>query len=241
MKNILFKLSFFAIMASLVGCSESQRNTSATIVTSAGSISVVLYNDTPLHKANFIEMVNAGTYEGMLFHRVIDDFVIQAGDPTSKDAEPGAPLGEASAGEEVTSEITPAHIHRKGVLAAAREGNAENPTRMSSGSHFYFVKGKVYTPEELEEWGAKIVERRENEAKTIDDPHFEHRPFALTEEQIEAYTTVGGTPHLDGEYTIFGEITEGLDVLERIISVETDENDRPLENIVIEKIILLNK
>ncbi|MFR9524443.1 MAG: peptidylprolyl isomerase, partial [Rikenellaceae bacterium] len=89
-------------MASLVGCSESQRNTSATIVTSAGSISVVLYNDTPLHKANFIEMVNAGTYEGMLFHRVIDYFVIQAGDPTSKDAEPGAPLGEASAGEEVT-------------------------------------------------------------------------------------------------------------------------------------------
>ena len=202
----------------LLSCKE--KNTIVEILTPYGDVKIKLYNETPIHRDNFIKLVSDSAFDGILFHRVINDFMIQAGDPDSRDAAPGVLLGESSIGEDLPAEIVPHLFHKKGVLAAAREGDRVNPERKSSNSQFYLVQGKVYTPETLT---ARVDEINGNREEKL----------VLTEEQIAAYTTIGGTPHLDGRYTVFGEIIEGLDVVDKIAVVETDENDRPLENIPI--------
>ena len=202
----------------LFSCKE--KNTIVEILTSYGDIKIKLYNETPIHRDNFIDLVSNSAFDGILFHRVINNFMIQAGDPDSRDAAPGVLLGENSIGEDLPAEIVPQLFHKKGVLAAAREGDRVNPERKSSNSQFYLVQGRVYTSETLTARVEEINANREDK-------------LVLTEEQILAYTTIGGTPHLDGRYTVFGEIIEGLDIVDKIAAVETDENNRPLENIPI--------
>ncbi len=237
--------------------------------TSLGTIRLKLYDETAIHRDNMVKLVKEGYYDGMLFHRVIRDFMIQAGDPASKGARPGVLLGEQDAGYTLQAEILPAYFHKKGVLAAAREGNDVNPDRKSSGSHFYIVQGKVFSRQELTEAVEKINERRytallerlktarqeemaryqsagddgslmkiNQELSDAAREQFKGVELHLTEEQIAAYTTVGGTPHLDGEYTIFGEVTEGIEIVDKIAAVETDDQDRPLKDVVIHKMVL---
>ena len=217
----------FCCILLLSSCKE--KNTIVEILTPYGDIKIKLYNETPIHRDNFIKLVNESAFDGILFHRVINGFMIQAGDPDSRDAAPGVALGESSIGEDLPAEIVPKLFHKKGVLAAAREGDRDNPERKSSNSQFYLVQGRVYTPEELSERVMNINRNRQDD------------PLVLTEEQKLAYTTIGGTPHLDGRYTVFGEIIVGLDVVDRIAAVETDEHDRPIENIPIKGTRIVKK
>ena len=195
--------------------------------TTAGIVDMLLYDDTPKHKENFIKLVKEQQYDSLLFHRVIKDFMIQGGDPTSKNAPAGALLGEGDLGYTVEPEFMPAvHFHRRGVLAAAREGDDVNPAKASSASQFYIVWGQVYTKEQLEKY-KEFYKRRTG------------RDLVISPEQEVAYTTVGGTPHLDGEYTVFGEVVNGLDVVEKIQNVPCDGNDRPLEDVRILKVEII--
>lgn len=240
--------------------------------TSLGDIRLRLYDETVLHRENMLKLVREGYYNGLLFHRVIQDFMIQAGDPGSRGAKRGVSLGEGDAGYTLKAEILPQYFHKRGVLAAAREGDAVNPERNSSGSHFYIVKGKVFTPESLAQTAERVNERRyaaleerlraaraeeiarcrlasdsmalerlgaiEREVEEAARQQFARRKLVLSPEQEEAYTTVGGTPHLDGEYTVFGEVLEGMEVVDRISAVAVDEHARPLEDVVIRKVVL---
>lgn len=236
------------------------------IETSLGDITVKLYNETPLHRDNFIKLAKDGTYNGTLFHRVIKDFMVQAGDPDSKNAPKGKMLGSGDVGYTVPAEfVYPQYFHKKGVLSAARQGDDTNPKKASSGCQFYIVTGKVYNDSTLlgmeqqknqnkltnvfnalaqkhmkeiykmrkanDEEGLyalqdTLLAQAEAEAAKQPDFHF-------TPEQIKAYTTVGGTPHLDGEYTVFGEVLEGMDIVDKIQKVKTDRSDRPEEDVKI--------
>ncbi len=183
------------------------------ISTLHGNIIVKLYNETPGHRDNMIKLINEGFYEGQLFHRVIKDFMIQGGDPNSVGAARGQQLGQGGPGYTLPAEFNNKLFHKKGALAAARKGDRVNPEKASSGSQFYLVQGRVFTPDML-----KMMEQ--------------DRSTTFTPEAIEAYTTIGGTPHLDGGYTVFGEVVEGLDVLDRIAAMPCDSNNRPLEDVV---------
>lgn len=183
------------------------------ISTLQGNMLIKLYNETPGHRDNMIKLINEGFYEGQLFHRVINDFMIQGGDPNSVDAPRGQQLGQGGPGYTQPAEIHNNLYHKKGALAAARKGDRVNPEKASSGSQFYLVQGRIFTPDML-----KMMEQ--------------DRAITFTPEAIEAYTTIGGTPHLDGGYTVFGEVVEGLDVLDRIAAMPCDANDRPLEDVV---------
>ncbi len=217
MRNI-----FYIIAALLLSCSSS-KDIKVRMYTTAGVIDLALYDDTPKHKENFLKLVKEQRYDSLLFHRVIKDFMIQGGDPDSKNALTGALLGEGDLGYTVDAEFMPqVHFHRRGVLAAAREGDDVNPTKASSASQFYIVWGKVYTKEQLENY-KEFYARRTG------------RELVISPEQEAVYTTVGGTPHLDGEYTVFGEVVSGLDVVEKIQSAACDGNDRPLEDVRIMK------
>jgi len=208
----------------LAGCSQAgngsnrqqqafdNETTTVVISTTHGEITVELHNKTPEHRDNFIRLANDGFYNGILFHRVIEGFMIQAGDPHSKDAVFGEPLGSGGPGYTLPAEIHPELFHRKGAMAAARQGDQVNPERRSSGSQFYLVQGRVWTYDELE-----ALEQQ--------------RGTPFSEAQWEAYTTVGGTPHLDDAYTVFGQAISGLDVIDRIAAVETGERDRPVEDV----------
>mgnify|MGYP003301058698 CR=1 FL=1 len=176
-------------------------NTKVKIETSAGDVLVKLYDETPLHRDNFIKLVEKGTYEGTLFHRVINNFMIQGGQNQDGTLDPGY---------KVPAEILPNHIHKKGALAAARQADFVNPEKASSGSQFYIVQGQVLAEPQIQMYQQRL-------GKTF------------TQEQIEAYTTVGGTPHLDGEYTVFGEVVEGMDVIDKIAGVKTGYQDVPVE------------
>lgn len=191
------------------------------IMTDHGNMTVKLYDETPLHRNNFIKLVNDGFYDGLLFHRVINDFMIQGGDPDSKRAAPGDMLGQGGPSYTLPAEIVKGFYHKKGALAAARLGDGVNPARSSSGSQFYIVQGKVYTIEEL------------NEIERVAGIRF-------SEKQKEIYTTVGGTPHLDGAYTVFGEVIEGMEVIDKIAGVKTDPNNRPVNDIKIEMELMEN-
>lgn len=188
--------------------------------TTEGNIRIELSDLTPVHRDNFVRLVNEHFYDSLLFHRVIKDFMIQAGDPNSRHAEPGESLGEGDVGYTLEPEFrVPQLYHRRGMVAMAREGDDVNPERRSSGSHFYIVWGKTFSSEAL-----KDVQQHLDATLTA-------TPVKMTPEMILAYRRTGGTPHLDGLYTVFGEVVEGLDVVERIMKVFTDDYDRPVDDV----------
>jgi len=217
-----FRLSLLAILyiAVLPMMAQSRQ---VMLETTAGNILLTLYDDTPKHRDNFLKLVNEEFYDSLLFHRVIKNFMIQGGDPDSKKAEPGVTLGEGSTDYTVEAEFFDSeghllHPHQRGALAMAREGDSENPERRSSGCQFYIVWGKTYATQQLYQIGDKV------EAQT------DHR-VTMTDELLELYRKVGGVPHLDGQYTVFGEVTEGLDVVDLIQKVQTDDYDRPIDDV----------
>lgn len=189
----------------------AQAQTKVRIETPYGDMVVKLYDETPKHRDNFIKLVKEGFYNDLLFHRVIENFMIQGGDPDSKGAPAGKMLGVGDVGYTVPAEFVPGLYHKKGALSAARQGDAVNPAKASSGCQFYIVQGQVY-PQEMFSM-------------------FESRGLKLNDEQKKLYSTVGGTPHLDGDYTVFGEVIDGLDVIDKIAAVQTDRADRPVEDV----------
>ncbi len=189
-----------------------QENTMIVISTDLGEMKAILYNETPLHKENFIKLAKEGYFDGSLFHRVIEGFMIQGGDPNSKNAKPGQMLGNGGPNYTIPAEFKQGLVHKKGALAAARQADQVNPRKESSGSQFYISQGKVYTAAEL----ANLARRMGK---------------SFNQTQIEAYTTVGGVPFLDYEYTVFGQVVEGLEVIDKIAAVKKDRNDRPLQDI----------
>lgn len=235
------------------------------IKTSVGDITIRLYGETPKHRDNFLKLVNDGFYNDVLFHRVINKFMIQTGDPESKGAPAGKMLGAGGPGYDIDAEIVyPQFFHKRGALAAARQGDEVNPHRRSSGSQFYIVTGKVYNASQLGQM-EKQLQMQQMQA-IFNDLASQHRdsimamrrnrdqaglqalqdelvkkteaeaaknPVKLTDAQREAYTTVGGTPHLDGTYTVFGEVVEGMDIVAKIETTVTGAQDRPKEDIKI--------
>ncbi|MCL2417544.1 MAG: peptidylprolyl isomerase [Bacteroidales bacterium] len=209
MKKILF-LSLAVLCISCVGAQNDR--TRVKISTTKGDIVIELYNETPIHRDNFIKLVEDNFFDGLLFHRCIRDFMIQGGDPDSRNAQPGQMLGAGNIGYTLEAEFVPELIHTRGALAAARTGDHVNPERRSSGSQFYIVQGRTFTQEQMEAMNL-------------------NRYPQWTAEQIELYTIYGGTPHLDMLHTVFGRVVSGLDVVEAISLVPTDQSNRPLEDI----------
>lgn len=204
---VLILLSFLTINA----FAANPKNTYVKISTNYGVVYIKLYNETPKHRDNFIKLVKEGTLNETLFHRVIQTFMIQGGDPDSKNAEAGKQLGNGDLGYRVPAEFVPNLFHKRGVLAAARDNN---PEKASSASQFYIVQGKKFTDEELD-----AVEKNRLEGRKI--------PV----EQREVYKTIGGTPHLDQNYTVFGEVVKGMQMVDNICTVKIDANNRPLTDI----------
>jgi peptidyl-prolyl cis-trans isomerase B (cyclophilin B) len=205
------------VAAIFFGSCASDKGTAKVVMeTTAGTMEFLLYGETPQHRDNFIKLASESYFDSLLFHRVIKDFMIQGGDPDSKYAEAGVRLGEGGPSYRLDAEFNPALLHKRGALAAAREGDMVNPKKRSSASQFYIVWGKVYTPQEIEGMSRRMSQMGMGE---------------LTPEQKKLYTTVGGTPFLDGQYTVFGEITKGLEVVDKIQNVATDGNDRPVEDV----------
>ncbi|MCF8366182.1 MAG: peptidylprolyl isomerase [Bacteroidales bacterium] len=184
----------------------------AIISTKFGDMTILLYDETPKHRDNFIKLIKDGFYDGTLFHRVIRDFMIQGGDPDSKNAAPGQRLGSGGPGYTIEAEFNPEFIHKKGALSAARMGDQVNPKKESSGSQFYIVQGKKATADELNRMAPRTG-------------------AIYTTDQIKTYQTIGGTPFLDNQYTVFGEVIEGLDVIDQIAAVKTQPGDRPVEDV----------
>ena len=273
---ILLTISFCGLIACKTGTKKGEdmdKETLVKIETTAGDIKVKLYNETPKHRDNFIKLVKDGMYEGTLFHRVIKDFMIQAGDPDSKNAPKGKMLGAGDVGYTIPAEfVYPKFFHKKGALSAARQGDNVNPKKESSGCQLYIVTGNVYNDSTLLSMVSQMNENKINVIfNTLAQKHMKEiykmrkandedglydlqeklfaeaqemaakQPeFHFTPEQIEAYTTVGGTPHLDGEYTVFGEVVEGMDVVDKIQQVKTDRSDRPEEDVKIIKATILD-
>jgi peptidyl-prolyl cis-trans isomerase B (cyclophilin B) len=188
--------------------------TKVLLKTTFGDITIALYDDTPAHRDNFQKLVNDKFYDGVLFHRIIKGFMIQGGDPDSKTAKPGQRLGSGDVGYTIPAEFVPARFHKRGAVCAARMGDNVNPQKASSGCQFYIVDGTVYDNDKLN----MIAQRT---GKTF------------SPEQVEAYTTVGGAPFLDGDYTVFGEVIKGMEVVDKIAAQQKDGADRPLEDIKI--------
>jgi cyclophilin family peptidyl-prolyl cis-trans isomerase len=189
------------------------KNQYVKIATSKGTVIIRLYNETPLHRDNFIKLAKAGVYNGTLFHRVIKAFMIQGGDPDSKNAKPDSALGNGSLGYTVPAEFRDSLFHKKGVLAAAREGDTSNPTKASSSCQFYIVQGKIWTDSLL-----NIVEEK-------------RLKFKIPEWQRQVYKTIGGSPHLDRSYTVYGEVVKGLEMVDEIANEPTGVGDRPKTDI----------
>ena len=240
------------------------------ISTTMGDIIVRLYDETPLHRDNFLKLAGESFFNGTLFHRVIKEFMIQGGDPESKGAPAGKSLGTGGPGYNVPAEIQPALFHKRGALSAARLGDEVNPNKESSGSQFYIVWGKVYKAAELKQLEHQL--KMQQEQNIFNALAMEHRDEIMamrrnrdreglmalqeklgnmaiakskeqgaptfTPEQVEAYTTLGGTPFLDGGYTVFGEVTEGLDIVEKIQNTQTSPNDRPKSDIAMEVTVM---
>lgn len=220
-----FALLISLMMLAAVSCQKKEEV--VVMETTEGTIVLKLYDQTPLHRDNFRSLVAEGAFDSLLFHRVIQDFMIQGGDPDSKYAEPGVLLGEGDRDYTVPAEfrLEDGIFHRRGVLAGAREGDDVNPEQRSSAMQFYIVWGKIFDDAGLD----KVQERLDNRTGGR---------VKLTPEMREVYKTVGGTPHLDGQYTVFGEVVSGLDVVDAIQHVPTDENDRPLTDVRIIKAYL---
>lgn len=276
MKKIIV-LSLITAVCALAACGSKKGNnmdkeTMLLIETTMGDIKVKLYNETPQHRDNFIKLAENGTYEGTLFHRVIKDFMIQAGDPDSKNAPKGKMLGSGDVGYTIPAEIVyPKYFHKRGALSAARQGDQVNPKKESSGCQFYIVTGKAYSDTTLLSMEHQLNQglvnkafnalaqkhmkeiykmRKENDQDglmnlqdtliTQAEKEAAEHPFHFTPEQVKAYTTVGGTPHLDGEYTVFGEVVEGMDVVDAIQKVKTNKADRPDEDVKIKKVTVID-
>ena len=214
------------LVAGLLTSVHSQAQDVETLVqidTDMGKIKVKLFNDTPQHRDNFIKNVKEKRYDGLLFHRVIKQFMIQGGDINSKDAPIEQHLGDGDPGYTIPAEIVyPKYFHKRGMLCAARTSDDENPERASSGTQFYIVTGKFYTEMELDK-----MEKSDNKT--------------FTPEERQAYMLEGGAPHLDNKYTIFGEVVKGMKVVDKIQFVETNEDDRPLKNIEIKTMTIVDK
>lgn len=243
---------------------ENEKETIVLIETSLGDIKVKLYNDTPLHRDNFVKLAREGFYNDLLFHRVIKNFMIQGGDPESKNAPVGKQLGVGGPGYIIPAEIKyPVRFHKRGALSAARQGDEVNPEKNSSGSQFYIVWGDVYNDGKLDALEKQLTQMQEQKIfnalavqhrseimkfrknrdqeglyalqeeliRQTQEKMMEQGPVMLTSEQRETYKTIGGTPHLDGEYTVFGEVIEGLDVVDKIQNVETGRADRPIQDV----------
>lgn len=270
--TILFTL----ILCCITACTGNQKknnnmaNNNATLVkieTTMGDITVKLYDETPKHKENFIKLVKEGVYDSTLFHRVIKNFMIQAGDPTSKTASATDTLGSGDVGYTIPAEFNPKFFHKRGVLAAARQGDDVNPNKESSGCQFYIVTGRKFSEAQMINMENQMNEARldtvfqalarkhmkeiykmrkandmeglmelqdslENQARkeVAKEPALKFTP-----EQIKAYTTVGGAPHLDGSYTVFGEVVDGMNVVAEIETAKTNRQDRPTQDIRILK------
>jgi len=237
------------------------------ILTMLGDIIVRLYDETPIHRDNFVKLVREGYYDGTLFHRVIKDFMIQGGDPDSIGAPAGKMLGAGGPDYTLEAEIKEGLYHKRGALAAARLGDDANPERRSSGSQFYIVWGKVYPESQLRQFAKQLRMQRVKEAfnalaaqhraeimqmrrdrdrgglqelqdKLTAEAEKQVGNVGLSEEQLKLYSTIGGTPHLDGQYTVFGEVEEGLDIVEMIQGTATGRGDRPLDDIEMRMVVV---
>ena len=249
------------------------KETTVIMHTSLGDVTLKLYNETPLHRDNFIKLVKEGTYNGLLFHRVIKDFMVQGGDVTSKDAPMNKSLGAGDLGYTVPAEfVYPKYFHKKGALCAARTGDEVNPERASSASQFYIVTGKKYTEGELKQMEKQLENRlkqsifarlqTENKVKIMQlyrngekeelailrdtlvgktelEAEKRKEEACLPAELREVYRSVGGVPFLDNQYTVYGEVVDGIEVVDAIQKVKTNKQDRPLENIVIKSMELV--
>jgi peptidyl-prolyl cis-trans isomerase B (cyclophilin B) len=209
MKPILIAVLAFSF--SLLA--HSQERVKVKISTNFGNMLVELYDETPIHRDNFIKHVKSGFYNGTLFHRVIPGFMIQGGDPVSKEEKPNQPLGNGGPGYTLPAEFNPQFFHKKGALSAARMPDGVNPKKESSGSQFYIVEGQVYDEKTLAMFANRMG-------------------VTFNEEQKKLYSTVGGTPHLDANYTVFGEVIEGFDLISKISNVKRDKNNLPLKKVV---------
>ena len=218
-RNILLQFSAIFccfLMISSTGCEE---NGPARVImhTDYGDMVIELSDSTPGHRDNFLKLASEGFYNDLLFHRVIDGFMIQGGDPESKDATPGARLGSGGPGYTIDAEMRADHLHFKGALAAARQGDQANPARKSSGSQFYIVHGK--------KWDDATLDRIEQQ------PHMQIAGFTFSDSARTVYKEIGGTPFLDMNYTVFGQVTEGLNIIDSIATVRTLQGDRPAEDV----------
>jgi peptidylprolyl isomerase len=269
-----FIIGLFLLLTSFKPNNDGgSRQINVVITTNYGVIKIKLYNETPLHRDNFVKLVKEHYYDSVLFHRVIQKFMIQGGDPDSKKALPGATLGEGGPGYTIPAEIDKRVFHKRGALAAARESDLDNPTQASSGSQFYIVQGRIYTDSLLQTQAIKITKRtlfnyfinltenkhyledyrRYVKLENIDSVKYINDIFnakvdkelpnvaqyKFTPEQIKAYTTIGGTPGLDNTYTVFGEVYEGMEVVDLIAAQKVDGNSRPLDDIRIISITII--
>jgi peptidyl-prolyl cis-trans isomerase B (cyclophilin B) len=268
-KSILFLLLFSCL---ITACAQNKQNNKkefiVTIKTSHGDMVAILYDETPKHKANFIKLAKAKYFDSLLFHRVIQEFMIQGGDPDSKKAVAGQALGRGGPGYTIDAEFNPKFFHERGSLSAARLGGPANPMKASSGSQFYIVQGKKATEAELNQLEKNVRDTKKNEylreilmmpkyeslrtligeknqAREVEwlNSFFEksdtliqkektdYQPFAFSAEQREAYTKVGGSPFLDRDYTVFGKVIKGLEVIDKIAAQPKSQSDRPTEDI----------
>lgn len=271
-KYFITLILFMATLTGSCGAKTNAGNSSAaeneTVVlirTTMGDIRIKLYNETVEHRQNFINLAESNSYDSLLFHRVIRNFMIQGGDPESKGAPKGQMLGSGDIGHTLPAEfVYPKYFHKRGALSAARQSDQVNPDRRSSGSQFYIVTGKKYDEDELRSMARQMrqqegqnifdglcmehrdeiikMQQEQDEAGLLRlqkelneqlDTILQQKSFKFTDDQVKAYTTIGGTPFLDNQYTVFGEVIDGMDVVDKIQKVRTDGNDRPIEDVMI--------
>ncbi len=256
MRKYIFILSAFIVFAS---CEQYKQDSQyIKVLTDKGEIVIRLYNETPKHRDNIIKLVNDKYYDGQIFHRIINNFVVQGGDPTTKNAKPDSLYGNGGPEYLIDFEYVDTLIHKRGAVGMAREGDDINPEKKSSGSQFYIVKGKIFTNQQLDElekklesrnksslykkiFNEKLAKQKEKNIDTVSlsldvniafDSVWEKLPkFKFSEKQRKIYTSIGGIPHLDKNYTVFGEVTQGIDIIDEYSAVTTDKNDRPLKDI----------
>ena len=271
---IIIGLSFFSLSFNS-DQSFSKKPMKIEMVTNQGNLIIKLYPETEKHQQNFIKLVNSGFYNDVLFHRVINDFMAQAGDPNSKVPNFNGQLGQSSEGETIPAEFHSKYHHKKGALAAARQPDQANPLKASSGSQFYLVKGKVFTNEQLDRIENQLNTQAQNDllGKFIQHPNNQSyldkvrsyqrlnqqdslnmlineirplatkgfTPFIFSQQARKDYTSIGGYPFLDGNYTVYGEVIEGLEIIDKICEVPTANGDRPIEDVKIISVSLLKE